>query len=91
MTLQQVIEVANQSCQYLRLGCEAQGIEALGIFSLKVGPFVDSLNPTDYEYAVAYLKLIVDAQQRRDFIYIADIIEYELLKVLSEINAEPKQ
>jgi len=83
MTLQQVIDVANQSCQFLRLGYEAQGIESLGVFSRTVGPFIDSLNPTDYEYAVAYLKLIVDAQQRRDFIYIADIIEYELLIKLS--------
>jgi len=70
------------ACSF-RVGYEAQGNELLKEFTHAIDSTLSTLSTDHLNYVNACLTLILNAQSRRDIIFIADIIEYEIKPIIS--------
>lgn len=75
METQQLLITAVES---FRVGREAQGSEALMGLMDRLDPLLKHHAATLTSIDVALVNAIVKAQARGDFIYVADLLEYEL-------------
>lgn len=77
-------EILKEAARQLRLGMEAAGSAALvtlidELLKVMAAPSKSPLSPKD----LPILKELIAGQQRGDFLYVADLLEYEMLPKLS--------
>ncbi|NRA61535.1 MAG: hypothetical protein HRU25_11615 [Psychrobium sp.] len=87
MAEQVIFETLSQSgkliCDNFRQGYEGEANELLISFIGQLEHYLAQNDNINNEYVEGLLNLIFQGQQRRDAIFIADIIEYELLVKLA--------
>lgn len=76
-----VKNLALSAAEYFRIGMEAQGGELLIRFIDCISKDI-SIKNTDMPKLNYYLNEILSAQSRKDNLYVADILQYELVKIL---------
>jgi len=86
-----MIRTLNNAVQAFRLGAEAKANEHLVTFLDEIGKA--ATHPSVAQALVAAaptLQQILDAQDRGDGIGVADLLEFELLPRLSELETAPR-
>lgn len=76
--------ILKTAIEAFRLGMEAAGSEALivGIELLTVR--ISSWNETDLQELNPWLERLFDAQRQKNFLYAADLLEYQILPIFTE-------
>ena len=77
------IEIASRS---FRLGIEAMGSEHLKRFIDCLSPVVKTLPSDTMQRLAAILSESFASQARKDFSYLADLLEYRIIPLLEEAN-----
>lgn len=78
MLLNKIIE----TCQLMRCGHHGAANEALSQVLGRFDSLISSLNAEQQQWLGQLLPVMLDAQQRGDWIYLADILQYEVTKVI---------
>lgn len=85
MPSEQFLQLALSTAESYRLGMEAQGSEGLVAlidalsFLLQNSPKVDSVRLGQV------LTAMFEAQARRDYLYLVDLLQYEMLPLVHEV------
>jgi len=78
----QLCDLIDKIAYSFRIGYEAQGNDLLGEFTHSIDSLLSTLSTEKLTYINACLTLMLNAQTRRDSIFIADIIEYEIKPII---------
>lgn len=76
-------ELVQEAVVAFRLGREAQGSEKLVAIVDLLPVLVSTVPSTDLPRLNGMFSAMLAAQGRRDFLFLADLLEYELLAVLT--------
>lgn len=79
-----IFEVIDTTVAYIRTGQEGfTGMSLIQTFN-KLADIAESLPKEKFEQLVPILNVMHDAQQRQDMIYIADILQYEIVNIIKK-------
>lgn len=85
-TLEKVETVANLTSKYIRCGELAFAGESLSNFIRHFSKFCEDRKLTSNKDIANMLAIMLKAQERNDMLFVADILQYELIPYLKNIN-----
>ncbi|WP_339686324.1 hypothetical protein [uncultured Pseudoalteromonas sp.] len=80
--LRSITEIINETVVYIRQGQAGYSAATLNKTFRKLEEIALSLPESQVEQLAPILRVMLDAQQRRDMIFLADILQYEVTKIL---------
>jgi hypothetical protein len=68
-----------ETCRLIRQGYEAESNSYLVLLTRRLLESTEKLTPKKLSELTPILKIMLDAQQRKDMAYVADILQYEII------------
>jgi hypothetical protein len=74
----------------MRLGMEAQGCAALVLCIDKLQPLLAGLSAHTTQQMMKFLEDALMAQERKDYLLVADLLDYEIVPLLQKVEHRPQ-
>lgn len=75
-------KLITETCRLIRQGYEAESNSYLSLLTTRLLKRAEQLPPEKLAQLTPVLKVMLDAQQRKDMAYVADILQYEMVKLI---------
>lgn len=75
-------KLISETCRLIRQGYEAESNSFLLLLTTRLLQRAEQLSPEDFAQLTPVLKVMLDAQQRKDMAYVADILQYEIANLI---------
>lgn len=75
-------KLISETCRLIRQGYEAESNSYLSLLTRRLSERAEHLSQEKLAQLTPILKVMLDAQQRKDMAYVADILQYEIVKLI---------